>query len=39
MLVVLKIGSFIVPFCSFDYFDALAEKLRVATGGLVFADF
>ena len=38
MLVVLKVGSFVVSYFSFDYFDALTEMLCFATGDLVFVD-
>ena len=37
MLVVLKVGSFVVPYYLVDYFGTLTEMLRFATGDLVFA--
>ena len=38
MLVVPKVGSFVVPYWSVDYFDVLTEMLHFATCDLVFAD-
>ena len=38
MFVVLKVGSFVVPYCLIGYFDVLTEMLRFATGDHVFAD-